>query len=95
MDLAAQKPEIFSLLSQHLASLHKVRNHRTTSIDSIGPESPIFPKDSSFHVSSPVGTERNNNSGGTEYQNTAYSGFNPVRSFFSFYKLFNCCKWCC
>lgn len=72
LDLAAHKTEVFSLLSQHLAAQFKGRN-RTASLDSIGPESPMFPKDSSFRVSS---TESNNNSG-SDYH-SLHSGFNPV-----------------
>lgn len=72
LDLAAQKPQIFSLLSQHLATQFKGRN-RTASLDSIGPESPIYPKDGSFRACS---AERNNNCG-SEYH-SVHSGFNPV-----------------
>ncbi|XP_021947306.1 uncharacterized protein LOC110845233 isoform X2 [Folsomia candida] len=72
LDLAAQKPQIFSLLSQHLATQFKGRN-RTASLDSIGPESPIYPKDGSFRACS---AERNNNCG-SEYH-SVHSGFNPA-----------------
>lgn len=51
LDLASQKPEIFSLFSHYLAAQFK-RTNRSSSIDSIGPESPIFPKETSMRTPS-------------------------------------------
>jgi hypothetical protein len=77
--LASQKPEIFSIMSQCLAAQFKCKTNRTMSIDSIGPESPIFPKETPFR-SGPSSAERNNNHSnvGSEYL-PIHSGFNSVR----------------
>jgi len=50
LDLASQKPEIFSIMSQFLAAQFKntqSQYKRSMSMDSIsmGPESPVFPKE--------------------------------------------------
>jgi len=58
LDLACQKPPIFALISKYLTAQFK-RTNQSSSFDSVGPESPLFPKENPLRTPSVNGHDPN------------------------------------